>query len=191
MDFSQRPELFRGANRPMAIQKVFVRQDKTAVIKYPHCSFTQTGTIDRNFIKKYILTVRCKCGQALKAELESRRHFRKATTIPAYDRNLTKEKELEQEQGYSTIARYGSDESKPAPDCVINNISVRGIGFEVKGHRRFDKGDIVQIELVLDNVAQTEIIQKVVVRNISGNRIGSEFSEDSQYQVTLSFYLNG
>lgn len=174
----------------MEAQKVFVRQDKTAVINCPHCSHTQTAKVDRESFKKHILNVKCKCGQVFKAQLESRKHFRKSTNIEAYFRNLTKEAEQEKEKEHSTTAHYGSDETKTIPNCIVKNISEKGVGFETKRKRLIDKDDLIEIVFTLDNVAETEVTQKVIVRGVFDQFIGCEFAEASKFETTLSFYLN-
>jgi hypothetical protein len=76
---------------------------------------------------------------------------------------------------------------------VVENLSLSGIGFRVKGRTTVKTGDLLIIKVALDNKAQTEIVKDIavrVVRQTDDTFSGGEFCDTRTFYKELAWYLN-
>ena len=76
---------------------------------------------------------------------------------------------------------------------VVENLSLSGIGFRVKGRTTVKIGDRLIIKVALNNKAQTEIVKEITVRVVKQTDdafIGGEFCDTRTFYKELAWYLN-
>jgi hypothetical protein len=61
--------------------------------------------------------------------------------------------------------------------------------LEVAGSGTMAKGDLLKVEFTLDNPARSPLSKKLIIRNIAGNLIGTEFAPTETLDKALGFYL--
>lgn len=154
---------------PATDQKVFVKDGQGTTIICPACNGVKEIAIRQLRQRLHMLKVKCTCGQFFRVQLEFRRHYRKPT-------DLTGSFSLLPSAAGGAVAR-------------IINISLSGICFEIKGMHDLQIGQRGMLVFKLDNRKQTIMRKKVLIRSVSGNRIGSEFIEDRAFDKDLGFYL--
>jgi len=116
-----------------------------------------------------MLKVNCRCGHSFKVQLEFRRHYRKPTELA----------------GTFNPFAGGAGGGK----ATVVNLSLSGACFEVRGihdHKTGQKGVLI---FTLDNRKQTVLTKNIIIRTVTGNRIGVEFVEDRAFEKELGFYL--
>jgi hypothetical protein len=73
---------------------------------------------------------------------------------------------------------------------LIVNISQGGIGLQIMGNHRLVPGQELQIRFTLDDIHQSVIDRRVVVRLVSENNVGCEFvGHSSAHEAAIGFYL--
>jgi hypothetical protein len=70
---------------------------------------------------------------------------------------------------------------------VVQNVSVKGLGFKTALEPDFSVGDTIEVEFTLDNPQKTAIQKRVLICWIQENRAGGEF-RDTYYQRELGYY---
>jgi len=150
-------------------QKTFVKPDETTMIVCPECSSARNISVSQFRHRNHLLKVRCKCGHSFKIKLEFRRHFRKET-------ELTGTYDLE------PPATSGGN-------LKILNLSLSGACFQIRGMHDLKIGQRGEVIFTLDNRKKSVLRKKVIIRNVSKNRIGCEFVKDRAFEKELGFYL--
>ena len=149
-----------------AIQRVFPNAENGAKIVCPDCEKTTLADITRYRDTHQAFKVRCSCGWTFYVLVDTRKCYRKPTTL---------------------FGGYYSAKSKKFEDVVVQNVSVKGLGFKTALAPAFSVGDTIDVEFTLDNPQKTAIQKRVLIRWIQENRVGGEFS-DTYYQRELGYY---
>lgn len=149
--------------------KSFVKSDDEAMIVCPICDTVKAISVAQFRHRLNLIRVKCKCSHLFKVHLEFRRHFRKTT-------------ELEGIYDFKPPA-LGSGKTK------VINLSLGGACFEVRGHHDMKIGQRGSLVFTLDNRKQTVLFKTVIIKTVTGNRIGCEFVEDRAFEKELGFYL--
>lgn len=149
--------------------KSYVDDEGSAVIICPDCFRKRTVPVDKFRGKQSTVKVRCSCSHLFHVNLEFRRHYRKNT-------NLDSKYQIKPPANSGGI-------------CEINNLSLSGLSFTVRGIHDIQIGQLGTIEFTLDNRKQTELFKHVIVRNVIGNKIGCEFLDQQAFERELGFYL--
>lgn len=116
------------------------------------------------------LQINCSCNSAIPISIDFRQHYRKETNLDGIYSNLSNEKEKGKMQ--------------------IMNLSMSGIGFTVQGSDAFSVGDQLELNFALDDDKQSEFEVEVIVRHITDNKVGCEFTSKIENLVALKSYLN-
>jgi hypothetical protein len=148
---------------------VLVKSGEQAMIICPDCDYSKRLSVAQFRKRKHALKIKCKCGYTFRVELEFRKHYRKDTDlfgICSFDN-----------------VRVGGWK------VSINNLSLGGISFDLRGGRNLRVGDHGSLTFSLNDRKETVVLKKVIVRSISGNRVGCEFVEDKAYNKALGFFL--
>jgi hypothetical protein len=135
----------------------------------PDCDYSKNLSVAQFRNKKHLLKIKCKCGHTFRVELEFRKHNRKETDLAgtcSFD-----------------SARVGGWR------VSVLNLSLGGICFEQRGGRNLRVGDRGSLSFTLSDRKETVVFKKVIVKSISGNRVGCEFIQDRAYQKELGFFL--
>jgi hypothetical protein len=72
---------------------------------------------------------------------------------------------------------------------TVKDLSTTGLKIQVDSEHNCIVGDIVQVEFCLDDSHRTPIQKRVIVRNIAGSNIGTEFLPTEAIEKALGFYL--
>lgn len=152
-----------------SVVKAFVHDNGRVSISCPSCNILRSIQV-RNFRnKRHVLNVKCTCSAQFKVHLEFRKHFRKDTDL----------------SGMYFLLSPTSGGGK----VRIKDISRSGLRFSVSGKHAIRTGSTAKVTFTLDNRKATELVKKVVVRNIEDNLIGCEFLDDRAFEKELGFYL--
>ncbi len=101
--------------------------------------------------------------------LEFRRYFRKRTEI----------------EGVIDLGSTATDRVKVA----IVDLSLGGVRLEFSGAHAFKIGELGILRFVLDNRKEAVLVKQVVIKTVSNDRIGCQFTEDKDFEKELGFYL--
>ena len=72
---------------------------------------------------------------------------------------------------------------------TVKDLSTSGLKIQVNTEHNCIVDDILQVEFYLDDNHRTLIRKKVVVRNVVGSKIGTEFAPTEAIDKALGFYL--
>ncbi|MBN2516903.1 MAG: PilZ domain-containing protein [Deltaproteobacteria bacterium] len=140
-------------------------------------------TIDTDFYKlidePLTIKITCnKCGHNFKIFINFRKTYRKATNLSGICYPISR-----------TGPRNTIDYMRISK-ITVENISRTGMGFTLKSPIYIQLEDILEVKITLDNKKRTKITKQVIVRRISNNSIGAEFTTpvDERYK-DLAFYL--
>jgi hypothetical protein len=154
----------------MDVQKAFVRQDDTTIIKCPDCKTVRNINVAKFKETKKVLKVKCGCGTLFGVSLELRKMYRKETSLDGRCTNLSRE-----------------NQSQP---IKIKDVSMSGVGFDtVLSNHGINKDDELKVEFNLDDAKCSHIEKIVVVRSVRDKFVGCEFSNSMEYDKALGFYL--
>lgn len=156
-------------NKP--IKRIFTHGKSHITVHCQDCGRARKlKSSDIQDIPRFV-TVTCNCGSSFDVLFEKRFHYRKVTHLEG---------------------RYSI---KVDPDgwlchLVVKNLSRNGIGFKTIGKYDIKEGDVINVQFTLDDANGTKIKSNVVVRSVSDNYIGAEFSGlDVHGAKELGFYL--
>jgi len=154
-------------------EKVYVTSKQMATFICPLCQKSKTVNVSKyaSLDKKVKVKVTCPCGYNYTSILEKRKKYRKATNLPGSFVHLV--------------------EGRPARGGLmkVKDLSTSGLKIHVNTEHHCAVGDIIQVEFSLDDNHRTLIRKKVIVRNIVGQNIGTEFAPTEPIDKALGFYL--
>ena len=151
--------------------KTYVSPDNTAVLTCPHCGRQKAFLAGSFKGYKHKLKVKCGCKNVFTAILEFRDRVRRKTYLKGTYIN------------HSQGNRSG--------DFTTQDISVTGLAFSSLDVKNFKEGDEISLAFTLDDVHQTEIKKKAIVRNVRQHVIGCEFEKTEEtFGSPLGQYVN-
>ena len=153
----------------MEIQRVYVKDDNTAVVKCPKCRAVKTVNAGKLKKRGKPLVLRCSCRSLFKVFFEFRKSHRKRANL----------------EGYYTILPV----SKQWGKMRVDDISLNGIGFTTLNNNNLKKGDEIKVRFNLDDTRRSEIEKRAVVMWVNNKSAGCEFAETDEYDRLLGFYL--
>jgi hypothetical protein len=115
------------------------------------------------------LQIHCSCNSAIPVSVDFRRHHRKKTSLNGIYTNL-------------------SHKNKKGKMHVLN-LSMNGIGFTFQGPCPFLLGDRVKLRFTLDDGGLSEISVTGIVRHITRNFVGCEFTSQVEGLGALRSFL--
>ena len=151
------------------MQKVFVQQDKMARVTCPDCTTSKTVNVEKLKGSTGRLKLRCQCGSVFSVFFEFRRTHRKETHLDGY------------------YAKLPANEM--GSRIVVENVSRTGIGFTTLTNHDLSEGDNVKVTFILDDKRRSRIEKSAVVKAVKDRYIGCEFTNLTQDQKSLGFYL--
>jgi len=154
----------------MEIEKVFINENFDGLLICPHCKKRKLANFSTfRDSKRRTLKVKCTCESHFRILIDFRRSHRKKTNLDG---------------AYTKLS-----DSKVKGKMQVLNLSVSGIGFITRDLYVLSLGDRVRIRFTLDDQKQSEIEKESVVRTVKGNYVGCKFTNPSQYEKVLRFYL--
>lgn len=146
----------------------FVNEKGITILRCPHCYISKKVdmmTLGPAF-KKF--RAKCKCGSRIQGQFEFRSHNRKKVKL---------------------AGRYRKRKNGKWGDILVEDISLKGLGFSCTEKHQLQKGDHLDITFNLDNARRVEVNLWVEVENVRGQFIGAQRCDTQLYQPDLGFYL--
>jgi hypothetical protein len=154
-------------------EKVFINSQKMAKFVCPFCRKSKLADVSKylELNKKLIVKVRCPCGNSFIASLEKRKQYRKETNLSGSFIHIPNEGA--RGKGYMTIC----------------NLSSTGMKLKVDYANPLYIGDLLEVKFILDNLQNTPMNKKVIIKNIDMPFVGTEFPFTETEDQTIGFYL--
>ena len=153
----------------MELQKAFVREDNTSVLKCPHCRFVRTVSVQKIKDKKRVIMVKCSCKETYTVSLEHRKMYRKNINLDGRYVNLS----VNNETGL----------------MVVKDISMGGIGFDAVRTNGFEKEHSLEVTFTLADTHSSVIKKQVEIKMVRDKFVGCEFEQPLEYDKALGAYL--
>lgn len=159
----------------LSMKKVYITSKQEATFICPQCQRSKTVDVSRYAALERVVkvNVKCPCGHAYTAILEKRKQYRKATNLPGTFIHIVDGRPVN--KGLMTV----------------KDISNTGMKLRINVDQKFLVEDLLQVEFHLDDTQRTLIQKKVIIKNINGNDIGTQFSPTETVDQALGFYLFG
>ena len=125
----------------------------------------------RNIGKALTVKCKCKCGHEFQVTLEKRGMIRKPVNFAGT---------------YTHISSLGE---KIEGQMTVRNISRKGLQLELSIDQSFQVGDTLDVDFRLDDASRSPVLKTVVIRNLSGRKLGTEFVETEAFDKMLGLYL--
>jgi hypothetical protein len=154
-----------GSNKSL---KVFLSHCGTTTVKCPLCEKRHHTRVPEHFHNKQV-RAKCECGQSFPVLFDSRKYFRKKVRL---------------------LGEYW-DTSGMQDLMTVTTLSICGAGFEIRRKNlRVQEGETIQIKFLLNNHDRSWITLNAVVKRVTGNQVGVEFTELNDHQrKCIGFYL--
>jgi len=154
-------------------EKVYITRKQMATFICPQCQKSKTVDVSKyaNLDKIVKVKVTCPCGYRYTSILEKRKKYRKETNLAGSFVHL-----VDGRQAGGGL-------------MTVKDLSTSGLKIQVNTEHRCTVGDVVLVEFYLDDNHHTLIRKKVIVRNIVGSYIGTEFAPTEAIDKALGFYL--
>ena len=154
-------------------EKVYITAEQTATITCPKCRISKTVDVSKFIKLDKMLKIngRCPCGHVFKSFIDRRKHYRKELKLTG------------------SFVRLVSGKPAGMGNMIVRDLSLTGMKLEVYENLDFSEGDELQVEFRLDDVKNTLIKKRVVIRNIKNSYIGAAFVQSGIEDTTLGFYL--
>lgn len=72
---------------------------------------------------------------------------------------------------------------------TVVNLTLGGCGLLASNEPALNQGDWIKLVFKLDDAKRTEIKRNAVVRRVTGNYIGCQFTVATAYDPDIGFYL--
>ena len=150
-------------------ERVYINSENKATFICPVCKKTRNADVSKILSFKTAINIRCKCkcGHSFLTSIERRKFFRKDIVLKG-------------------TCFLGMDNLEL--DVIITDISRSGLKIELKNPRVFQPDDEMLIEFNIDDSERSLISKKIIVRSVSGKKIGAEFKSPEHYDK-LGYYL--
>ncbi|MCP3954779.1 MAG: PilZ domain-containing protein [Desulfobacterales bacterium] len=154
-------------------KKTYVTDDNKATFVCDVCQHARIADVSRykNIGKALTVKCKCKCGHQFKVTLEKRGILRKSVNFAGT---------------YTHISPLGD---RIEGHITVRNLSRKGLQLELNSNHGFQVGDSLDVDFRLDDVSHSPVLKTVIVRNINGRKIGTEFSEAEAFDKMLGLYL--
>jgi hypothetical protein len=154
-------------------ETVYITTANEAVFRCPQCQ--RTKTVDASVFDKLAPPLRfkmkCPCGHETTAIVEQRRRFRKEVSLPGRFVHLV------------------NGQPKGKGLMMVKDLSVTGMKLAIAASSTMSAGDLLKVEFNLDDSTRSPITKKLIVRNINGIVVGTEFAPTETLDKALGFYL--
>ena len=154
-------------------KKTYVTDDHKATFVCDVCEHAKIADVSRykDIGKALTVKCKCKCGHQFEVTLEKRGMIRKPVNLAGT---------------YAHISPLGD---KIEGHMTVRNLSRKGLQLELNTDQNFEVGDTLEVDFRLDDVSRSPILKPVIIRNIKGRKLGTEFSEAEAFDKMLGLYL--
>lgn len=151
----------------MTVKTVFADEKGMISLVCPFCGDNSMKPA-KNFPIHQQVNMTCSCGKMFEFVIETRKDFRKKTSLKGY--------------------YMKGDSINDFERMTIIDLTLNGCCFLASDKHKLSHGDSIKVLFKLDNTARTEIKRNATVRWISGNKIGCQLIRDG-YDPELGFYV--
>ena len=148
----------------------YVDENGKTTLKCPACDLLKRIDASKYIFNQKPFKASCKCGLTFQGRFEFRTHYRKQVRLAGH---------------------YIHKKTNQQGDMLVENLSIKGVGFTCLDRPKIKVGDNIEITFWLDNPRASKIQLWVEVKNISGNYIGAVRCNTQLAQPDLGFYLQG
>ena len=154
-------------------ERVYIASTKMATFACPKCQKSKTVNVSKfaDLDKIVKVSVKCPCGYTYVSILEKRKRYRKETNLPG------------------SYSRYCEGKQIGGGLMIVKDLSTIGMKLQIDADNDCDVGDVLQVEFHTDDKQKAFIKKKVIIRNINGTIIGTEFAPTEGVDKALGFYL--
>jgi len=154
-------------------EKIFITSKQMATFICPKCQKSKTVNVSKYASLDKIVKVKvtCPCGYGYTSILEKRKKYRKETNLPG------------------SFVRLVDGRHVGGGLMTVKDLSTSGLKIQINSQHNCIVGDVILVEFSLDDSHRTLIKKKVIVRNIVGHNIGTEFAPTEAIDKALGFYL--
>ena len=152
---------------------VYPARSKMATIVCPKCQKSKTVDVSKylELDKVVKVNLKCSCGYSNSYLLEKRKRSRKETDLPG------------------SYNRYADGKQMGGGLMRVKDLSSIGMKLQVDADHDLEVGDLIQVEFHTDDAQRALIKKKVIIRNINGRIVGTEFAPMEGLDKALGFYL--
>ena len=154
-------------------EKAYMASTNKATFVCPECQKSKTVDVSEYVVLDKIVrvTVKCPCGHSYTSLLEKRKRYRRETNLPG------------------SYHRYVDGKLVHSGLMIVKDLSVIGMKLKIDVNHQCVVGDIIVVEFHTDDAQRAFIKKKVIIRNINGSIIGTEFAPTEGIDKALGFYL--
>ena len=154
-------------------EKVHITSKQMATFICPKCQKSKTVNVSKyaSLDKKVKVKVTCPCGYGYTSLLEKRKKFRKNANLPG------------------SYVLFADSRQAGGGLMTVKDLSTSGLKLQINTQLNFTVGDVMLVEFHLDDALRALIKKKVIVRNIVGQNVGTEFAPTEAIDKALGFYL--
>lgn len=154
-------------------KKAYVTGDNKATFVCDVCQHAKIADVSRykDIGKALTVKCKCKCGHQFAVTLEKRGIVRKPVNLAGT---------------YTHISSLGD---KIEGRMTVRNLSRKGMQLELNNDHDFEVGDTLDVDFRLDDAARSPVLKSVIVRNVRGRTLGTEFTEKDAFDKMLGLYL--
>ena len=155
------------------MEKVYITSRQMATFVCPKCQKSKTVDVSQyaNLDKIIKVNVKCPCGYGYTSILEKRKKYRKETNL------------------HGSYARIVDGKEVGSGLITVKDLSTTGMKLQINGNHGCAEGDVLKVEFHLDDAQRSLIRKKVIIRNVGGKEIGTEFAPTEAVDKALGFYL--
>jgi hypothetical protein len=158
------------------MQKIYVTNDNKATLACPACERSRTIDASPYITMSRVVRIRikCPCGHHYPAEMERRRHFRKAVHFRG------------------TYAQVPGGRHVGRGAMAVLDLSRTGVRMRLHENKALRIGDKLVVEFQLDDGKRSTVRKESVVRRIDGSDLGAEFTATGASDPNakaIGFYL--
>lgn len=154
-------------------ETVYITTANQAVFRCPQCQRTKTvdASAFDNLTPPLRFKMRCPCGHEATAIVEQRRRFRKEVSLPG------------------SFVHVVNGRPKGKGMMMVKDLSTTGMKLVIAASGILSAGDLLKVEFNLDDPARSLVVKKLIIRNINGSEVGTEFAPTETLDKALGFYL--
>jgi hypothetical protein len=155
------------------VEKVHITSKQMATFICPKCQKSKTVSVSEyaGLDKMIKVKVTCPCGYGYITTLDKREKYRKESNLPGSFVHLV--------DGRQAMGGL----------MAVKDLSTSGLKIQLNDQHKLEVDDVILVEFYLDDSLRTLIKKKVIVRNIAGPTIGTEFAATEAADKALGFYM--
>lgn len=151
--------------------EVFAHNEDTVTLSCPHCNLEKGLNVEKiKDVVHWDIGAFCtRCEGNFSVSFNFREYFRKKVSLKGKISDV-------------------SDPEESIGDVIIEDISLKGVGFLWEG-TPFQQGDTFVLRFSLEDRAETSIEKKIQVESVREKKVGANFVEEKKFDVVLGKYV--